>query len=205
MNRDSRDIQLKVAGAACGARFALRAGVMAIAAVAVTLAVLALAHGQTPTPEAPKQAPAPEASKADTAPPQAPSAQLPLAPAPPGTPANATVVDKRAVQSVLGKDVRSATGEDMGRIVDVVVDAAGAPLAAVIDFGGFLGVGSRKVAVDWNALHFTPADAAAPVTLDLTKDQVKAAPEYADKKPVVILGAAGVGRSVPQDDPAKPE
>ena len=42
----------------------------------------------------------------------------------------------------------------MGRIVDVIVDRAGAVRAAVIDFGGFLGVGSRKIVVDWNALRF---------------------------------------------------
>jgi hypothetical protein len=44
----------------------------------------------------------------------------------------------------------------MGRIVDVVVDRTGQVRAAVIDLGGFLGVGSRKIAVDWNALSFPP-------------------------------------------------
>ena len=44
--------------------------------------------------------------------------------------------------------------EDMGHIVDVIVDRSGTVRAAVIDFGGFLGVGSRKIVVDWNALHF---------------------------------------------------
>ena len=42
----------------------------------------------------------------------------------------------------------------MGRIVDVIVDRTGTVRAAVIDFGGFLGVGSRKIVVDWSALHF---------------------------------------------------
>jgi hypothetical protein len=93
----------------------------------------------------------------------------------------------------------------MGHIIDVIVDGAGAPLAAVIDFGGFLGVGSRKIAVDWNALHFAPGDKPAPITLDLTKDQVRAAPEYTDKKALVILGAAGMVHPMPQDEPAKPE
>ena len=64
--------------------------------------------------------------------------------------------------------------------------------AAVIDFGGFLGVGSRKIAVDWNALRFDRDGGKRDrVTLELTRDQVKAAPEYKDKQPVVVLGAAG--------------
>ena len=63
-------------------------------------------------------------------------------------------------QSILGKDVRSSADENMGRIVDVIVDRAGRVRAAVIDFGGFLGVGSRKIAVDWNVLSFAGSESA---------------------------------------------
>jgi PRC-barrel domain len=190
MNRPNAAIQLWVAHAACRLRFALRAGLMTCAAVAAVLAVIAMAHAQSQSPQS-------EQPKADAA--------LPQATVPPGTPPSAKVFDKSYVQGVLGKDVRSATGEDMGRIVDVVVDSAGEPRAAVIDFGGFLGVGSRKIAVDWNALHFSPSDKPSEVTLDLSRDQVKAAPEYGDKKPVVVLGATGTVHPSPQDEPATPE
>jgi sporulation protein YlmC with PRC-barrel domain len=102
------------------------------------------------------------------------------------------VLKKDEVEAILGKEVRSAAGEDMGRIVDVVVDRTGQVRAAVIDFGGFLGVGSRKVAVDWNALSFSPpGDKGGRVTLELTRDQVKAGPEYQEGKPVVVLGPLG--------------
>ena len=64
------------------------------------------------------------------------------------------------------------------------------PQAAVIDFGGFMGVGSRKIAVEWSALHFAPGDAKHPITLDLTQDQIKAAPEYKDvAKPAPVVVA----------------
>ena len=93
---------------------------------------------------------------------------------------------------MLGRHVRSPANEDMGHIVDVIVDRAGAVRAAVIDFGGFLGVGSRKIVVDWNALHFGRiAEKADSITLELTKDQVTAAPEYKEDQPIVVLGAAG--------------
>ncbi len=39
------------------------------------------------------------------------------------------------VQGALGKEVRSGTGENLGRIVDVLVDQGGQVRAAVIDFG----------------------------------------------------------------------
>jgi hypothetical protein len=103
-----------------------------------------------------------------------------------------TILETQEVQGILGRDVRSLTDEDMGRIVDILVDGQGQARAAIIDFGGFLGVGSRKIAVDWKALHFVPtADKRYGVVLELTRDQVKAAPEYKEGKPTIVLGASG--------------
>ena len=91
---------------------------------------------------------------------QPPAAKSPAptqAPEPAPPPAAVTILPNHEVQGILGREVLSATGEDMGRIVDVLVDRGGQVRAAIIDFGGFLGVGSRKIAVEWNALRF-PAD-----------------------------------------------
>jgi len=119
------------------------------------------------------------------------SAQNPQNPEPAGQP-SVTVLGSQEVQSILGSEVRSAADEDMGRVVDVLVDGSGQARAAIIDFGGFLGVGSRKIAVDWKALHFVPAASARyRIVLELTKDQVKPAPEYKEGKPSIVLGAAG--------------
>ena len=117
--------------------------------------------------------------------------------APPATkeplpPPSVTVIAPREAHGVLGRDVRSPTDEDMGRIVDVIVDRTGTVRAAVIDFGGFLGVGSRKIVVDWSALHFgRVADKKDNITLELNKAQVAAAPEYKEDTPIVVLGQAG--------------
>jgi PRC-barrel domain len=107
-------------------------------------------------------------------------------------PPSVTVIAPKEAHGVLGRDVRSPTDEDMGRIVDVIVDRTGTVRAAVIDFGGFLGVGSRKIVVDWNALHFGRVNNKGDsITLELTKAQVAAAPEYKEDTPIVVLGAAG--------------
>jgi hypothetical protein len=122
-------------------------------------------------------------------PPQQKSTASPAAPPPPPS---VTIIGARDAHGVLGRDVRSTTDEDMGRIVDVIVDRAGMVRAAVIDFGGFLGVGSRRIVVDWNALHFGRiANKSDSITLELTKDQVTAAPEYKEDTPIVVLGASG--------------
>ena len=99
----------------------------------------------------------------------------------------ATVVDGEQLESVLGIEALSSTGDDMGRIVDIIVDRTGQIRAAIIDFGGFLGVGSRKIAVDWRSLHFDPKKAGA-VVVNLTKDQLRVTPVYKAAEPVVMVG-----------------
>jgi hypothetical protein len=134
------------------------------------------------------------AAPAETTPPadSAPPAGKPVTP-------EVTILNKHEVEGVLGREVRSSTDENMGRIVDVLVDRSGEVRAAIIDFGGFLGLGSRKIAVDWNALHFpAPGKPGSRIALELTRDQVKAAPEYQEGKPVVVLGSLGKLEPLPE-------
>jgi PRC-barrel domain protein len=137
----------------------------------------------------------PDSPQPTTAPPPTsakPEATAPAAPAETTTPPSVTVIDAVDAHGILGRDVRSAANEDMGRLVDVIVDRGGSVRGAVIDFGGFLGVGSRKIVVDWSALHFwNVADKTKSISLELTRDQVKAAPEYKEDQPIVVLGASG--------------
>ena len=77
---------------------------------------------------------------------------------------------------VLGDRIVGPNGKDIAQLVDVLVDLNGQPVAAVLDFGGFMGVGSRKIAVHWSALHFEPAETTHRITLSLTPDEIKAAP-----------------------------
>jgi hypothetical protein len=135
--------------------------------------------------------------------PSPPAANAPPAAPPAGTPA--VVLDDQEVSGIVGKSVRSSADEDMGRIVDVIVSQDGHIRAAIIDFGGFLGIGTRKIAVDWRALKFWPA---GRITLELTRNQVRVAPEYKRGEPLVVLGPAGPGgpeRTTPSTEAATPE
>jgi hypothetical protein len=115
------------------------------------------------------------------------------------------VLDDQEVSAIVGKSIRSSADEDMGRIVDVIVSGDGEVRAAIIDFGGFLGIGTRKIAVDWRALKFAPAGKPGAITLELTRNQVRVAPEYRRGEPLVVLGAAGAERARPSSEAATPE
>jgi hypothetical protein len=162
----------------------------------ITLVLATLAIAASWAQNEPGQAdrnPPPPSQQQDTATPAIPATPAaPAAPKEPAPPPSVTIIGARDAHGVLGRDVRSSADEDMGHIVDVIVDRAGTVRAAVIDFGGFLGVGSRKIVVDWNALHFgRVTNKSDSITLELTKDQVSAAPEYKEDAPIVVLGASG--------------
>lgn len=157
-----------------------------IAFAAALLPATALAQSVPPAEPAPPVA-APATPAAPTpvrpAPPQA-------APARPAVETPAVVLDGSVAETLLGKSVKGGNGDDMGRVVDVMVDRAGTIRAAIIDFGGFLGVGSRKIAVDWRVLHFPASGAMESIGADLSRDQLRTAPVYKPGEPVVIVGRA---------------
>jgi hypothetical protein len=125
------------------------------------------------------------------------------APAPPAS--DVQRVPPEQAMAILGHKVADTEGKDIGRLVDVLVSDQGEPQAAVIDFGGFMGVGSRKIAVQWSALHFTPGDAKHPITLELTQDQIKSAPEFKDiAKPAPVVVAAPAAGSAATETPPPP-
>jgi hypothetical protein len=87
------------------------------------------------------------------------------------------------LESVLGRDVKTLREGDGGRVIDLLVDARGDVRAAVVEFGGFLGIGTRKIVVEWSAFRF----AGDLITVDVSRDQLRAAPEYkAGAAPVVV-------------------
>ena len=91
------------------------------------------------------------------------------------------------LRSVLGVQVRTKTEETMGRIVDLLADRDGDVVAAVIEFGGFLGIGTRRIAVDWTSLKIEAKDQSPVAVLDATRDELRLAPEYKPGQPVVIF------------------
>ncbi len=152
---------------------------------AVAVATPREAFAQTPAPSPSPMATAPDAGKPSVA---------------SATPA--LVVNGSAAETLLAKPVESEKGDDLGRIVDVIADRDGKVLAAIVDFGGFLGVGTRKIAVDWRALHFPPDGHMDKLITDLSRDQLQTAPVYKPGEPVVIIQAKAAPAPLSSSSPA---
>ena len=76
-----------------------------------------------------------------------------------------------------GTDVRNRDGEDLGTIKDFVLDVTnGRVLYAVLDFGGFLGIGDKYFAVPVQA--FRPDTQSDRFVLDVDKARLENAPGF---------------------------
>lgn len=79
--------------------------------------------------------------------------------------------------SILNTPVVNRTNEDLGTVQDLMVDPeTGRVQYAVLDFGGFLGIGDKLFAVPLEA--FTIDTKTERFTLDVTKDRLESAPGF---------------------------
>jgi hypothetical protein len=84
-------------------------------------------------------------------------------------------LDTLGVDEIVGKKVVSQQGEEIGEIEDVVVDTSSQTKLAVIDVGGFLGIGEKSVAVSFDQLELSDD---GRVRSDLTRETLESQPEY---------------------------
>jgi PRC-barrel domain protein len=104
-----------------------------------------------------------------------------------------------SVASILGKKVQGVNGEDLGRVVDVQADGTGRVRLVIIEFGGFLGVGNRRAAIDWSLLRFHPDDPERPISLSVGVKQVQGTPEYRQAShPRALMAPAAASTDAPQ-------
>jgi hypothetical protein len=92
----------------------------------------------------------------------------------------------KGIRSVLGIEVRSSHEKNIGRIVDLLADRNGGVDAAVIEFGGFIGIGTRKFAISWSDLRFATDGNQLVAILDIPADQLRAAPDYKPDQPTIV-------------------
>ncbi|HWM83713.1 MAG TPA: PRC-barrel domain-containing protein [Pseudolabrys sp.] len=83
-----------------------------------------------------------------------------------------------ASDRIEGTPVRRSNGRKIGTIQRIMIDKLSGRVAyAVLNFGGFLGVGTQHLPVPWSLIKFNPKLEA--YELNLTDDELAKAPSYA--------------------------
>jgi sporulation protein YlmC with PRC-barrel domain len=102
--------------------------------------------------------------------------------------------------ALVGRDVRNVTNETIGEVNNIVVDPDGKVQQVIVSVGGFLGVGSKHVALAWNQVRMDATGGA--IMVDMTKEQLKSAPEVAVRRSEPPTPTAGTGTSPTRPSPA---
>jgi sporulation protein YlmC with PRC-barrel domain len=79
--------------------------------------------------------------------------------------------------TLTGDRVRNSTGEDLGKIEEIMLDVPTGRVAyAVLSYGGFLGLGNKLFAVPWQALTLNERD--HEFILDMDQNRLENAPGF---------------------------
>ena len=156
----------------------------------------AIARSQTPTAPAPKdQSAAPKeqsTAKESTLASEALASEAKFIPT--------QGADQWVFTKFRGTDVLGPDSASIGSVNDLLFDGTGKIIGMVIGVGGFLGIGTKNVAIDMSAFNAVPADSGSNETyktaagsandptnvklkLAWTKDQLKDAPDFQYYKP----------------------
>jgi hypothetical protein len=65
---------------------------------------------------------------------------------------------ERSVDDIEDMDLKTADGDDIGEIEEVLLDADGRPVALAVEVGGFLGVGDREVVLGLDEVELKDDD-----------------------------------------------
>ncbi|MBP2230641.1 sporulation protein YlmC with PRC-barrel domain [Azospirillum agricola] len=82
-----------------------------------------------------------------------------------------------SADQLLGKNVYGRDNDKLGEVDDVILDSNGQAKQLVIGSGGFLGIGEKKVAVDYTAANWDAQNNRLNMS-GLSRDDVKAMPEF---------------------------
>lgn len=84
--------------------------------------------------------------------------------------------------SLMGAEVKTNNDEDLGSVEDLIIDNNGQVVAIVVSVGGFLGMGEKDVAIGWNNVTKTGDRDDMQLRIDVSRDDLKAAPQFARGK-----------------------
>ena len=133
----------------------------------------------------------------------------PADPAAPTTeqPASVTQAEGYLVTNMIGETVYNGTAdnaENIGEVNDLVLDMEGKVKAIVVGVGGFLGIGEKNVALEYDTIEWAEKDGERWIVVAATKDELNALPTF-DTKPYIEATATAPGTTTTPAAPTTAE
>jgi hypothetical protein len=112
--------------------------------------------------------------------------------------------DQWLASNFKGTDVVGTQDEKIGDVNDVLFDRDGKVVAYVVGVGGFLGIGSKEVALSPSSFQFIPgqSDNDYKLRLSMSKDQLKNAVAFEDNSSRATT--TGMGTTAPRPTTTAP-
>jgi sporulation protein YlmC with PRC-barrel domain len=86
--------------------------------------------------------------------------------------------DQVRASTLMGQEVLGPDQESIGEISDLVLQEDGETRAALIDVGGFLGVGEKEVAIPFDQIEVSEDGDEAILTVALTREELEQLPAF---------------------------
>ena len=99
----------------------------------------------------------------------------------PGTYLASAPANSFRADELIGADLKSrADDETIGKISHLIIEEDGQIAAAIVEVGGFLGLGKKDVAVSWDSIdrRLNEKGDGYDLSVNTTKDALEDAPEY---------------------------
>lgn len=81
---------------------------------------------------------------------------------------------------LIGADVMSNDDETVGSISELIIDESGQVVAVVVGVGGFLGMGEKDVAINWDDITKSGTGDDQELRVTLTREDLSSAPMFED-------------------------
>ena len=80
--------------------------------------------------------------------------------------------------ALIGTKVKNANNDTVGSVNDIYLDKDGSVKMVIVSVGGFLGVGSKAVAVKWSDLSYGKAGDSLKLSTNLSKEALTGMPDF---------------------------
>jgi sporulation protein YlmC with PRC-barrel domain len=91
-------------------------------------------------------------------------------------PFTGSVVGGMSTDTLIGMSVVDSDGKSVGKVSDLIIGSDDVVHHAIVEVGGILGFGAKTTAIDLE--HATVDQSKSEVTLDLSRAEIDAMPEY---------------------------